>query len=211
MANVTFGGFRPVATLSGAPLPRPLYRAVANNYGTPIRTYDTIACTTDGTMIIAAAGTAGAIIGYAKGASYIDASGVRRTGRHLPKNTTFTPTTVGSQNESIIEFTPSTVDVICEVQADEGTTFATIATQISALQENADIADATATTNQDYSSQCLDISTHATATFNFRIIGVDGYSINGLRLVKNDPTASRFAFQVVCNESVWPIGTATGV
>ena len=210
MANVVFGGFRPVATLSGAPLPRPLYRAVANNYGTPIRTYDVVACTTDGTLIIGAAAGAGALIGYVTGVSYVTTAG-RVTGRNLPKSTTFSPTTVGSINESIVEFIPATPDVICEVQADEGTTFATIATQVSALQENCDIADATATTDQSYSSQCLDISTHATATFNFRIIGIVGYSVNGLQLGLNDPTVTRFAFQVVCNESVWPIGTATGV
>lgn len=211
MANITFGGFRPIQTLSGAPLPKQMYKEVANNYATPIRTYDAIAVTTDGTLIIAAAATAGAIVGYVEGASYVNADGVRVGKRYLPKNTTFTPTTVGSQNASIIAFTPSTVDVVCKAQADEGTTFATIATQISALMENCDIADATATTNQDYSSQCIDISTHATATFNFRLVNIPGYSLGGLKLLNNDPTASRFEFQVVCNESVWPIGTATGV
>lgn len=211
MANVTFGGFRPVGTISGGPIPRPMYLPVANNYGTPIRTYDAIAVTTDGTAIIAAAASAGAIIGTVEGVNYVTSAGVRTGARYLPKNTTFTPTTVGSRNESVVAFTPLTPDVICEVQCDEGTTFATIANFVGSFQENCDIADATATTNQDYSSQCLDISTHGTATANFRIIGVNGYSVNGLQLGVNDPSVTRFTLRVICNESVWPTGTATGV
>jgi hypothetical protein len=211
MANVVFGGFRPIRTLSGSVLPSPIYKEVANNYGTPIRTYDVVAVTTDGTIIIGAAAANGALVGTCDGVSYINASGVRTGGRYLPKNTTFSPTTVGSQNASIVTFTPCTPDVVFRVQADEGTTFATIATQISALMENADIADATATTNQDYSSQCLDISTHATTTANFRILNISGYSAGGLKLGLNDPTVTRFEFQVVCSESAYTTGTATGV
>lgn len=210
MANVTIGGYRAVGTLSGSPIPTPMVREVANNYATALGVGDVLACATDGTITVAAAASAGAIIGVADGFSYVT-GGKRVYSNYLPANTTFSPTTVGSKNASLVSFVPATPDVIFAVQADEGTTFTTIAGQISALQENADLTAGTPDANTGQSTFSLDISTHATATFNFRIIGIRGYSLSGLELGTNDPTASRFEFLVVCNESVWPTGTATGV
>lgn len=209
MANVTIGGYRAVGTISGSPLPTPMVREVANNYGTALGVGDVLAAATDGTVTVAGT-TAGVIIGVATGFSYVT-GGKRTYSNYLPANTTFSPTTVGSRNASLVEFVPATPDVIFAVQADEGTTFTTIAQQISAIQENCDLVAGTPDANTGWSTFALDISTHATATFNFRIIGIRGYSLAGLELGTNDPTSSRFEFLVVCNESLWPTGTATGV
>lgn len=210
MANVTFGGYRAVGTLSGAPIPTPMVREVANNYGTAIGIGDVLSAVSDGTVAVAATADNGKLIGVSTGVSWVQ-SGRRVMTAPVPASTTFTPTTVGSPNATLVEFVPCTPDVIFAVQADEGTTFATIATQISAIQENCDMTVGTPDSSTGMSTFCLDISTHGTATANFRIIGIRGYSLEGLQLGLNDPTASRFEFLVVCNESVWPTGTATGV
>lgn len=209
MANVPIGGYRAVGTLSGSQLPTPMVREVANNYATALGVGDVLAAVSDGTVSVAGT-TAGVIIGVATGFSYVT-GGKRTYSNYLPANTTFVPTTVGSRNASLVEFVPATPDVIFAVQADEGTTFTTIATQISPLQENADLVAGTPDANTGWSTFLLDISTHATATFNWRIIGIRGYSLAGLELGQNDPSVTRFEFLVVCNESVWPTGTATGV
>lgn len=212
MANVLKSGFRPVGTLSGSPLPTPMVRPVANNYGTALGIYDCLAQTTDGTIIVGAAATAGALIGIATGFSYMSGSPARRIlSNYLPANTTFTPTTVGSRQESLVEFMPLTPDVICEVQCDEATTATTIAGYNALVGENCDIAAGTANSTTGISGQLLDISTHATATFNFRIIGIRGYTLEGTQLGQNDPASIYFSLLVVCNESLYPIGTATGV
>lgn len=208
MANVTIGGFRPVGTISGAPLPTPMVREVANNYGTALGVGDVLAAATDGTVTVAGT-TAGVIIGYATGFSYVT-GGKRTYSNYLPANTTFSPTTVGSRNASLVEFTPATPDVICAVQA-TAATFTTIANWVSVLQENCDLTAGTPDANTGQSTFSLDVSTHATATFNFRVIGIRGYSLAGLELGQNDPSVIRFEVLVVCNESLWPIGTATGV
>jgi hypothetical protein len=111
----------------------------------------------------------------------------------------------------VVSYIPCTPDVIFAVQADEGTTFTTIAGQVGAIQENCDMTVGTPDANTGWSTFSLDISTHGTATANWRIVGIRGYSMNGINLELNDPTVTRFEFLVVCNESVWPTGTATGV
>ena len=210
MANVLKSGFRPIGTLSGSPLPKPLVRPVANNYGTALGIYDVVAQTTDGTTIVGAAATAGAILGVATGFSYVT-QGKRIQSNYLPANTTFSPTTVGSLNESLVEFIPLTPDVICEVQCDDATTATTIAGYNALVGENCDIAAGTANSTTGISGQLLDISTHATATFNFRIIQIPSYSLETNKQVINDPASIYFRVWVVCNESIWPTGTATGV
>lgn len=211
MANATIGGFRAVGTLSGAPLPTPMVREVANNYGTAIGIGDVLKAVSDGTVAVAATSDNGAIIGVADGFSYVGGTPARRTySNYLPANTTFSPTTVGSQNASLVSFVPCTPDVIFAVQS-TAATFTTIATQIGVIMENCDMTVGTPDANTGWSTFSLDVSTHATATFNFRVIGIRGYTLAGLQLGTNDPTLIRFEYLVVCNESVWPIGTATGV
>lgn len=212
MANQVIKGFRAVGTLSGAPLPTPMVREVANNYATAIGIGDVLAAVSDGTVAVAATSDNGKLIGVATGFSYMGGVPQHRIyANYLPANTTFSPTTVGSVNASLCEFVPCTPDVIFAVQADDGTTFTTIATQIGAIQENCDLATGTADSVTGWSGELLDISTHGTGTANFRIIGIRGYTLEGLQLQTNDPTVTNFEFLVVCNESVWPTGTATGV
>lgn len=211
MANATIGGFRAVGTLSGSPLPTPMVREVANNYGTAIGIGDVLSAVSDGTVAVAATADNGKLIGVAEGFSAVVGSPARRTYlNYLPANTTFSPTTVGSQNASYVQFTPCTPDVIFAVQA-TAATFTTIANWVGVFQENCDMTVGTPDANTGWSTFSLDVSTHSTATFNFRVIGVRGYSLAGLQLGQNDPTVIRFELLVVCNESVWPTGTATGV
>jgi hypothetical protein len=187
-----------------------MVREVANNYGTAIGVGDVLTAVSDGTVAVAAVTDNGKIIGVASGFSYVT-SGKRTYANYLPANTTFSPTTVGSRNASLVEFVPCTPDVIFAVQADEGTSFTTIAGQIGNIQENCDMTVGTPDATTGWSTFSLDISDHKTATANFRIVGIRGYSLAGLELGTNDPTVTRFEFLVVCNESVWPTGTATGV
>lgn len=210
MANVTNGGFRCVGTLSGSPFPKTMVREVASAYGTAIGIGDVISTVSDGTVAVAAAADNGKLVGVVTGVSWVQ-SGKRVFNAPVPASVTFSPSTVGSPNATLVEFVPCTPDVIFAVQADEGTTFTTIATQISAIQENCDMTTGTPDASTGYSTFCLDISDHSTATKNFRIINIVGYSLSGIQLATNDPTASRFEFWVVCNESVYPTGTATGV
>ena len=213
MANTSIGGFRPWGTFSGGEgvFPNPMIAEVANNYGTAIGRYDLLTAVSDGTVAAAAAADNGKLVGVAIGTSYVT-KGKRELFAPIPASTTFTPTTVGSPNASLVQYYPLTVDLIMEVDADDGTTFTTIATQIGAIQENCDMTTGTPDATTGVSRYCLDISTHATTTANFRIVGVRGYTLNGgLHLLDNDPTVTRFKFLVVCNEGILPGYTATGI
>lgn len=210
MANVLKSGYRVVGTLSGSPLPKVMTRPVANNYGTALGIYDVVAQTTDGTLIVGAAATAGAIIGVAIGFSYVS-QGKRILSNYLPASTTFSPTTVGSLNESLCQFIPLTPDVVCEVQCDDATTATTIAAYNALVGENCDITAGTPNSTTGISGQLLDISTHGTATANFRIVAIPGYTLETNKQITNDPASIYFSLRVVCNESLWPTGTATGV
>lgn len=213
MANISQGGFRPWGTLSGGKghFGNPFVQEVANNYGTQLSKYDIIIPVSDGTVAIGAAADNGKLLGVIIGCSYVVA-GKRTPSDFIPASTTFTPTTVGSAAASLVEYLPLTGDLVLEVDADDGTTATTIAGQIALIGENADIASpGSPSTVIGVSTQCLDISTHATTTANFRIIGIEGYTLEGLRLIDNDPTVTRFKFLVVCDEGFLPPYTATGL
>lgn len=216
MANLTNGGFRVWGTVTGGQgaMPTNFVQEVANNYATALGIGDIIIPVSDGTIARAAASDNGKLLGVITGISYV-AGGItigRSLSNYLPANTTFSPTTVGSKNASLVQFVPLTPDVILEVDADEATTAATAADNIAMIQENADMTTGNANSVTGVSAYCLDISTHATATFNFRIVGIRNYTLqDGFDDLDNDPTSSRFKFLVVCNEGVWPSYTATGV
>lgn len=212
MANVTQGGFEVWGTWTGGQgvIPSPRVSPVANNYGTALAVGDIIIPVNDGTVARAAAANNGLLLGVIVGLSKV-VNGQRVPTNYVAANTTFTPTTVGSPNETLCEWVPLTGDVILKVQADEGITAATLAAQIALIGENCDMATGTADATTGRSAFALDVSTHVTTTANFRIVGIDGYTTEGLQLVDNDPTASRFSFLVVCNEGFLPPYTATGV
>jgi hypothetical protein len=186
-----------------------MVREVANNYATAIGVGDPLSAVSDGTVAVAATADNGKLIGVAEGFSYVT-GGKRTYSNYLPANTTFSPTTVGSNNASLVQFTPCTPDVIFAVQA-TAATFTTIANWVGVIQENCDMTVGTPDSTTGWSTFSLDVSTHATATFNWRVIGIRGYTLAGLQLGTNDPSVVRFEVLVICNESVWPIGTATGV
>jgi hypothetical protein len=192
----------------------PFVQEVASSYGTQLSKYDIIIGVSDGTVAIGAAANNGLLLGVIIGCSYVVA-GKRTLSDFIPATTVFSPSTVGSANASLVEYLPLTGDLVMEVDADEATTFATYATALGAIGENADIASpGSPSTTIGVSTMCLDISTHATSTLNFRIIGVEGYTLEAPPIVStpwNDPTVTRFKYLVVCNEGLLPPYTTTGV
>jgi hypothetical protein len=216
MANITQGGFRPWGSLSGGEghFGNPFVQEVANNYGTQLSKYDIIIGVSDGTVAIGAAANNGLLLGVIIGCSYV-VSGKRTPSDFIPASTTFTPTTVGSPNASLVQYLPLTGDLVLEVDADEATTFSTYATALGAIGENADIASpGSPSTVIGVSTQCLDISTHATTTLNFRMLGVQGYTLESGPVTGapwNDPTVTRFKYLVLCNEGLLPPYTTSGV
>lgn len=221
MANVTLGGFRVWGTFTGGEgnIPNTFVREVANNYGTQINKGDIIKGVSDGTVAQASAGDTGSnvLLGVVVGCSIVGSvppiNGKRMPTDFVPANTTFTPSTVGSPNASLVQYVPLTGDVILEVDSVNGTTFNTAAGQIGNIGENCDMTTSgTASTIIGVSVQCLDITTHSTSTKQFRIVDVRGYSMEGaFDPALNDPTSTRFKFLVVCNQGVLPPYTATGV
>jgi len=212
MANVTLGGFRVWGTLTGGPgvIPHPIVAEVASGYATALAVGDIIIPVSDGTVARAAASDNGKLLGVIIGMSKV-VSGKRQPTNYIAASSTFSPSTVGSPNANYVEYVPLTGDVVLEVDADDGTTATTIAGQIGLIGENADLATGTANATTGVSGFALDISTHATTAANFRIITINGYTTEGLQLVDNDPTATRFKFLVTCNEGFLPPYTTTGI
>lgn len=209
MANISKGGFRPWGTLSGGEgvFPGTKTVEVASNYGTSIYRYDILTAVSDGTVAQSATADNGKLFGVAVGFSYV-ISGRREPMPYLPANTTFTPSTVGSPTASYIDMIPLTADLILEVDGNAAAPTPTAAGVIGLIGENCDLSTATSgDTTTGVSGMTLDLSTHATATFNFRIIGITEYP----HLTNNDVTLTRCKFLVVCNEGVLPPYTPTGV
>lgn len=208
MANLLKNGFRPWGTLSGGEgvFPGTKVAELANNYGTSVFRFDILTAVSDGTVAVSAAADNGKLIGVALGFSYVIA-GRREPMPYIPASTTFTPTTVGSPTASYVEYIPLTADLILEADADDGVTYTTVAGGIGAFQENADLATGTGDTTTGLGAMLLDISTHATTTANFRIIGATEYP----HFTNNDLTLTRAKYLVVCNEGILPPFTATGI
>lgn len=219
MANVTIGGFRAVGTLSGANIPNTLVRPVVNNYATQLNKGDWLISASDGTVGAGTAGSTTNLVGVAVGFSYIQ-SGGPQTGRRvmgdfLPANTTFSPTTVGSPQESLCEYIPGTPDIIWEVDC-SGTTVNTVAGRVGLIGENANlVVSGTPSTVVGNSCMFLDDSSHATSAAQFRIIGIPGYTLEqGLDLTlasAGDPTLSHFKFLVTLNQGFLPPYTTSGI
>lgn len=216
MANIQIGGFKAWGSLSMGEghFGNPMVQEVASSYGTQLSKGDIIIGVSDGTVAIGAAANNGLLLGVIIGCSYVVA-GKRTPSDFIPATTAFSPTTVGSPNASLVQYLPLTGDLVLSVDADEATTFSTYATALGAIGENADIASpGSPSTVIGVSTMCLDISTHATSTANFRIVGVQGYTLEGGPVTGapwNDPIVTRFKYLVVCNEGLLPPYTATGV
>jgi hypothetical protein len=215
MANQTNGGFRVWGTVTGGEgaMPTTFINELANNYATAIGIGDIVIGVSDGTLARAAASDDGKLLGVVTGCSYV-AGGItigRSLSNYIPANTTFTPTTVGSANASLVQWVPLTADVILEVDGNAAFATPTPAGVISLIGENVDLVTGTADSTTGVSAFAVDLSTHNTTTLNFRIVGVRNYTLQaGFSALDNDPTASRFKVLVVCNEGIWPSYTTTG-
>jgi len=208
MANLTFnGGFRPVGTVDGTPMPTTVIKEVANNYGTALFQGDILIQVSDGTVAQAAASNNGLLAYVAMGFSYV-IDNKRQAKKYLPANTTFSPTTVGSRTASWVECMPLTPNLIMEVDGNAAAPTPTVAGVIGLIGENCDLATTTGDTVYGQSTMTLDLSTHNTTTANFRIFGIPEYPEGNF--LNMDPTASRFKFLVTCNEGFWPPYTTSG-
>src|SRR3954462_3305602 len=210
MANRVIGGVPAHGTVRGAPPPRPMVQEWASSYATQISNGDIIIGVSDGTVAIGAAANNGLLLGVVTGCSYVT-GGKRIYSDYVPAATAFSPTPVGSANASRVESLPLGGDLILEVNGDAAAPTPTLAGVIGLIGENCDLATATAGSAIGASGMNLGLSTHDTTTANFRIIGISGYTLEGLKLEDNDPTVSNFRFLVTCNEGLLPPFTATGV
>ncbi len=215
MANIQFGGFRPWGTFSGGQgnYPRAMRAELANSYATGVFKGDIISQVSDGTVAVSATSDNGKLLGVVEGCSYVT-GGVRVYSDTVPASTAFSPTTVGSPNASFVDYIPLTGDLILAVQADDGTSITSAATAIAVIGENCDLIAGTGDTTTGTSGMLLDISLHATSTFNFRIVGIDGYGVFSSSTINaqyNDVTLTRATYLVVCNEGFLPPYTTTGV
>jgi len=214
MANLTNGGFRVWGTVSGSPLPTNFVSELASSYGTAIGIGDIIIPVSDGTVARAAATDDGKLVGVVTGCSYV-AGGVtvgRSLTNYIPATTAFSPTAVGSANASLVQWVPLTADVILEVDGSAAFSTPTAAGVIGLIGENVDLVVGTADSVTGVSAFYVDLSTHVTTAANFRIVGIRNYTLQGgFSTLDNDPTASHFKFLVVCNESIWPSYTTTGI
>jgi hypothetical protein len=214
MANLTKGGFRPWGTITGGEgvFPSPMRREVANNYATSIFQGDIIIPVNDGTVAVSANNST-TLLGVAIGFSYY-ISGKRWPKPYLPANTTFTPTTVGSNQASYVTFVPLTSDLILEVDADDGTTVTTLAAAVSIINENCNLSTGSGgDTTTGISSMAMSISSHTTSAAQFRVIGISGYPLENwtINQAVNDPTLTRAKYLVVCNQGFLPPYTTSGV
>ncbi len=216
MANVAMGGFRVWGTVTGGEgnFPHTFVQEVASGYGTALGIGDVIIPVSDGTVARAAASDNDKLYGVITAISYVPGGIVpgRALVNYLPASTTFTPSTVGSANASLVQFVPLTADVILEVDASAAFATPTAAGLIGLIGENVDLLVGTADTVTGVSGYTVDLSTHNTTTFNFRIVGIRNYTLQGgFSTLDNDPTLTRFKVLVVCNESIWPSYTQTGI
>lgn len=216
MANVQMGGFRVWGTVTGGEgnMPVSFVQEVASGYNTALGIGDIIIPVSDGTVARGAASNDSLLLGVITGCSYV-AGGItigRSLSNYIPASTTFSPSTVGSANASLVQYVPLTADVILEVDLDAVLGTATPAGAVSIIGNNVDLVVGTADSVTGVSGFAAATSTIATTTANFRIVGLRNYTLQaGFSTLDNDPTASRFKILVVCNEAFWPSYTTSGI
>lgn len=203
MPNLAQGGLRWVRSKTGVKTPPMEIWPVASGYATGLFRGDLVKFASDGTIQACAAGNTpyGVLVGADQ---YVEAGVLRKGGNFLPASTTFSPSTVGSVNESRVRVIPGKFQIF-EVDADDATSITTIAAAYNSVGENADIAvGAGGNTTTGVSTHILDISTHATTnTLVLRIVGVQSGPTN-------DVTAINAKYLVEFNLSQEPPFTSTG-
>lgn len=219
MANVTENGFRVWGTVTGGEgvMPTQLVRPVANNYATQLNVGDIVIPVSDGTVAQAASNST-TLMGLITGCSFMQTgqlAGRRGMANFIPANTTFSPTTVGSPNESLVQYVPLTPDVILEVSLN-GTTVNTVAGRVGLIGENCNLTtNGTASTTIGKSVMVLDDSSHTTSAAQFRIIGISGYTLEGgldiTQAGMGDPTLAQCKVLVMVNQGFLPAYSTSGV
>lgn len=154
MANRTQGGF---VQASGPCVET--WHEIANNYGTALFLGDPINLITDGTATRDSLDSTTLNYGIAVGFSYVT-GGRRIDARHIPANTTFTPTAVGSINASKVKIRWATPDTFWFISV---ATALTEANARAAVGAGCDLTFATAgSTAYGWSGCALDSSTIGT-------------------------------------------------
>jgi hypothetical protein len=121
---------------------------------------------------------------------YWDGENMRK-GRYLPASTAYSTVL---ERTSVIRVI-SAADAVFEADADDGVTAITEATFRSYIGENCDITATAGSTTTGQSGHCLDISTHAATTAQFRILSIASYAAG------QDFTSSRVKLDVKVHES----------
>jgi hypothetical protein len=217
MSNVIQGGFRVWGSITGGQgvFPSPMVQEVASGYATQINVGDIIIPVSDGT-VAQSANNSTTLLGVVIGCSYIGTSGSdngkRVTTDFIPASTTFSPSTVGSPNASLVEYVPLTGDVILWAQG-AAATATTAATNITFIGNNVPLTynSLTPSTVLGRSVACLDLANAATSAKQFRIIGIPGYTLQGFRQIDIDFTSAGVPFLVTCNQGFLPPYTTTGI
>jgi hypothetical protein len=201
MANTAEGGFRFVRMRNGSTVPNVEIMPVANNYGTAIFRGDVLKRVNDGTVAVHGAADA-VVYGVADGIVQYNSGGQLRSGNYLPANTTFSPTTVGSPNESLVRVILAK-DAIFEVDA--ATAVADIATAQGLVGNNADGATGSGSTVTGRSGHTLTVAGISDGTAAFRVLEVS-------KRIDNDVASVNWKVLVSVNETMEPlVGSVTGV
>lgn len=200
--NVHKYGFKWVGSLDGACYPKPLELTVATAYQAQVSGSDVdlnigdpVQMTTDGSVVLASGGGSpgtlwGVIVGFSN--AKVDSEGRARPSSRLPGGTTWTTEATRSK-VLVVPFGRN----IWEIDCDDKTTATTLTAYRAFINENCDLTYSRDATNSDRpkANPMLDISTHTTATANFRIVDVS-------KTMENQDFAGLYVkVRVVCNES----------
>ena len=201
MANVALGGFRWVKSRNGSQKqPNVEILPVASGYSTAICRGDALKRVSDGTVAVATAGNSVDFI--CDGVEQYVSAGVLTKGNRVPASVTFTPSTVGSPNETRIRCIPVRGGVF-EVDCD--TAVADIAAAQTLVGNNADHVATAGSSTTGRSGHVLNTASGTgTATATFRITEVS-------KRLDNDVASANWKVFVIANESNEPEMTATGV
>jgi hypothetical protein len=193
-ANVNLTGFRYWGSVFGENIiPRETPVQVASAYATALFAGDPIKLASDGTAQQAAAGDP--IFGIVTSARYLNAAGAYVESTYLPASISYTP----DAQRSIVMVIPATAFTIFEVDADDGSTITTLANARALRYENCDhVFTSSGNTGTGVSGCELDISTHSTSSFGWRIWDLSPAA-------PNDFTQTKAKYLVICNETQnWP-------
>lgn len=191
--NAPLYGFRPAGYIGGGAVPKPIRGRIASGYagatggggtGIDLRPGDPINRVNDGTFKLAAAGQliAGVIAGILPFNRTRDGATYKDFGFQLPSGTTWT-----AEDDSFLIMYYPAAGMLFEVDVDENTTATTQATYATYIDENCDHAFTRDATHL-WAGPRLDISTHATADGQWRIVDLSrrrnlDYSGTGVKLI----------------------------